>query len=58
LTLDAKGLEKQEKALIDYLVKAKKDSNIYKSIAEIVKPHHKSGNYSRYAVLLAVKKLV
>jgi len=58
LTLDAKGLETQETKLIQFLVKAKKDAKIYKQLAEIVKPHYKSGNYSRYAVLLATKKLI
>lgn len=58
LTLDAKGLEPQEGKIIALLVKAKKDANTYKSLADIVKPHFKSGNYSRYSVLLAVKRLV
>lgn len=58
LTLDKKGLEKQEAQIIDFLVKAKKDAKVYKSLADIVKPHYKSGNFSRYAVLLGVKKLI
>lgn len=58
LTLDAKGLETQETKLIQFLVKAKKDSATYKALAEIVKPHYKSGNYSRYAVLLGAKKII
>ena len=58
LTLDAKGLETQETKLIQILVKAKKDATIYKQLAEIVKPHYKSGNYSRYSVLLGAKKLL
>ena len=58
LTLDAKGLETQETKLIQILVKAKKDATIYKQLADIVKPHYKSGNYSRYAVLLGAKRLI
>jgi hypothetical protein len=58
LTLDAKGLETQETKLIQILVKAKKDATIYKQLAEIVKPHYKSGNYNRYSVLLGAKKLL
>jgi hypothetical protein len=58
LTLDAKGLETQETKLIQILVKAKKDATIYKQLAEIVKPHYKSGKYNRYSVLLGAKKLL
>ena len=58
LTLDAKGLETQETKIIQFLVKAKKDANTYKQLAEIVKPHFKSGNYNRYSVLLGAKKLL
>ena len=58
LTLDAKGLETQEAKIIQFLVKAKKEATIYKQLAEIVKPHYKSGNYSRYSVLLGAKKLL
>ena len=58
LTLDKKGLEKQETAIIDFLVKAKKDAKIYKALADVVKPHFKSGNYNRYSVLLGCKKLM
>jgi hypothetical protein len=58
LTLDAKGLETQEAKIIQFLVKAKKDANTYKQLAEIVKPHYKSGNYNRYSILLGAKKLL
>lgn len=58
LTLDAKGLETQETKIIQFLVKAKKDANTYKQLAEIVKPHYKSGNYNRYSILLGAKKLL
>ena len=58
LTLDSKGLEPQEAKIISFLIKAKKDSTIYKQLADIVKPHYKSGNYSRYSVLLGCKKLM
>lgn len=58
LTLDAKGLEPQEAKIISFLVKAKKDAKVYKSLADVVKPHFKSGNYNRYSVLLGCKKLM
>lgn len=58
LTLDAKGLETQETKIIQFLVKAKKDATIYKQLAEIVKPHYKTGNYNRYSILLGAKKLL
>lgn len=58
LTLDSKGLETQETKIIQFLVKAKKDSATFKALAEIVKPHYKSGNYNRYSVLLGAKKLL
>lgn len=58
LTLDAKGLETQETKIIQFLVKAKKDTTIYKQLADLVKPHYKSGNYNRYSILLGAKKLL
>ena len=58
LTLDKNETEKQETKIIDFLVSAKKDKDIYQKLANTVKPHAKSGNYNKYAVLLAVKKLI
>ncbi len=58
LTLDAKGLKTEEAKIIQFLVKAKKDAKTYKELAEIVKPHYKSGNYNRYSILLGAKKLL
>jgi hypothetical protein len=58
LTLDKAETEKQETEIINLLIKAKKDKDIYQNLANIVKPHHKSGNYNKYAVLLGAKKLL
>ena len=58
LTLDAKGLETEETKIIQFLVKAKKDSVVFKQLAEVVKPHYQSGNYNRYSVIMGVKKLL
>jgi hypothetical protein len=58
LTLDKNETEKQETELINILIKAKKDKEIYQKLSDIVKPHHKTGNYNKYAVLLGAKKLL
>ena len=58
LTLDKNGLEPKEKSIIDFLVKAKKDSNIYKQLCDVVKPHYKTGSYNAYAILTGVKALL
>lgn len=58
LTLDKQGLEPKEAKIIGFLVKAKKDSKVYKELCETTKPHKKTGSYNAYAVLNAVKVLL
>jgi len=58
LTLDKQGLDVKEAKIIAFLVKAKKDSNIYKELCDVVKPHKKSGNYNAYAVLNGAKVIL
>lgn len=58
LRLDAKGLKVEEAQIINFLVKAKKDANAYKLLADKVKPHYKTGNYNNYSVIMAVKGLI
>lgn len=57
LNLDFKGLEKQEKNIINGLLACKKSPKNYKLLADKVKPHFKSGNYNNYSVILGVKAI-
>jgi hypothetical protein len=58
LRLDAKGLKPQEAQIINFLVKAKKDAKVYKTLADKVKPHYKTGNFNNYSVIVAAKGLL
>ncbi len=58
LRLDSNGLEKQEKTIIDVLLCAKKSTEIYKLLAEKVKPHYKSGNYNNYSVINGARAII
>ncbi len=59
LTLDKNSLEnKEDKSIIEFLVKAKKDSNTYKVLCDNVKLHYKTGLPNQYAVLQAVKVIL
>ena len=58
LRLDANGLNKQEQTIINVLLCAKKSSDIYKIVADKVKPHHKSGNYNNYAVINGARAII
>ena len=57
LQLDKKE-ETEAKEIISFLVKCKKDKDIYQALLDTVKPHHKTGNYNKYSVIQAVAKIL
>lgn len=58
LRLDSNGLDKQEKVIVDVLLCAKKSPEVYKLLADKVKPHYKTGNYNNYSVINGARAII